>query len=43
MHSAKKLCATLYKAFEDMPNVDIYVFGWTTGYSDETNRNGEFY
>ncbi|MDC3257175.1 VWA domain-containing protein [bacterium] len=40
MHSAKKLCATLYKAFEDMPNVDIYVFGWTTGYSEETDRSG---
>ena len=39
MESAKKLCATLYKAFEDMPNVDIYVFGWTTGYSSD-DRSG---
>ena len=31
IESARTLCATLYKSFEDMANVDIYVFGWTTG------------
>ena len=28
---ARKLCGTLYKAFEGVPNTDIYVFGWTSG------------
>jgi hypothetical protein len=31
IEAARTLCGTLYKSFEDMPNVDIYVFGWTTG------------
>ena len=40
IESARELCATLYKAFDGMPNVDIYVFGWTTGYDDATGKSG---
>ena len=31
MDIAKLLCATLYKAFEKLPNVEIHVVGWTSG------------
>jgi hypothetical protein len=31
MDVAKLLCATLYKAFEKLPNIEIHVIGWTSG------------
>ena len=30
---AKNVCGTLYKAFENMPNVEIHVIGWQSNYS----------
>jgi hypothetical protein len=30
MQQAKNLCATLYKSFDGIPNVDITVIGWTS-------------
>jgi len=33
MRMAKSICATLYKTFEDTPNVKIKVIGWQGGHS----------